>query len=86
MIDLNKIKLAFSDLTHNIYLIRHGKDKTLALDKKDFEVEVMNVITAYMMHGAPKGASKEYCLGDKWYKLTIEPINKPHKVINKEEK
>ena len=76
-IDLTKIKLGYSGLTDSIYLFRHGKKNNEALDKRDAERDVMEVITVKMMDGCTgKGSSIEYRFGEQWYKMTVEKIEK----------
>lgn len=70
---LDKIKLGHSPLTDTIFLYRHGKDPALALDKREAEADVMSVLVAHMMHGAPKGAEKVITLGDKQYTIRVTP-------------
>lgn len=78
--DLSKIKLAFSPLSEEIYLFRHGKDEGLALDKRKAEHDVMRVLVDMMMFDAPKGASKViYFERDgkrESFEVTVKPITK----------
>jgi len=71
--ELNKVKLGYSPLTDTIFLYRHGKDHALALDKREAEADVMAVLVAHMMHGAPKGSEKVITLGDKQYTIMVTP-------------
>ena len=71
--DLDKVKLGHSPLTDTIFLYRHGKDPALALDKREAEADVMAVLVAYMMHGAPNGSVKVIALGDKQYTIRVTP-------------
>jgi hypothetical protein len=73
IIDLSKIKLGHSPLTDTIFLYRHGKDAALALDKRDAEADVMSVLVAHMMHGAPKGSEKVITLGEQQYTIRVTP-------------
>jgi len=79
MINLEKIKLGYSPLSDEIYLFRHGKNKTEALDKRLAERDVMEVITLKMMEDSENGASIDYHFGNQWYRLTVEKIEKREK-------
>lgn len=73
---VDKIRLGFSNLTRGdgkIYLYRHGKDKNLALEKREAEKDVFAVLIEYMMDNAPKGASKTVTFGDKTFVITVMP-------------
>lgn len=74
MQDLNKIKLAYSQLSDTMVLYRHGKDPALALDKRNAEQDVMTTIIQYMMANAPKGSQQDVRIGDNWYTVTVKPI------------
>jgi len=71
--ELDKVKLGHSPLTDTIFLYRHGKDKALALDKREAEADVMAVLVAHMMHDAPKGSQKVVTLGGKKYTIRVTP-------------
>lgn len=77
---LDNIKLAFSPLSETIYLFRHGKNETLALDKRAAEHDVMRVLVDMMMSDAPKGAEKIVTFQDietgikERYKIRVEPV------------
>lgn len=70
---LNNIKLGHSPLTDTIFLYRHGKRDNVALEKREAEADVMTVLISHMMHDAPKGSVKTVTLGDKKYKIRVEP-------------
>jgi len=75
---VDKIRLGFSNLTGGdgkIYLYRHGKDKALALEKRDAEQDVFAVLIEFMMDDAPKGSIKKIQFGDKAYEITVKPID-----------
>lgn len=72
--DLSKIKLGHSPLTDSIYIYRHGKDKSVALDKREAEKDVMAVVVQYMMHNTPRGATKKVRLGAQWYEIAVRPV------------
>ena len=75
---LGNIKLGYSSLgTGNIYLYRHGKDPNLALEKREAEFDVLQVITTKMMDDAPNGSILKYQIGDKSYELTLKPVPAP---------
>ena len=75
---LDNIKLGYSSLgTGNIYLYRHGKDPNLALEKREAEFDVLQVITTKMMDDAPNGSILKYQIGDKSYELTLKPVPAP---------
>lgn len=69
--DLNKIKLGHSPISDTIFLYRHGKDPTLALDKREAEADVMSVLVTHMMHDAPKGSEKIVTIGNKQYLIKV---------------
>lgn len=69
--DLNKIKLGHSAISDTIFLYRHGKDPTLALDKREAEADVMSVLVAHMIHDAPKGSEKIVTIGNKQYLIKV---------------
>lgn len=73
MINLSNVKLHHSSLTNTIYLIRHGKDENLALDKREAEADVMSVLVEYMMHDAPNGSTKKVSWGDKQFEISVKP-------------
>lgn len=72
--DLDKIKLFHSPLTDTIYLGRVGKKAGVALDKRDAEADVMNVLVQHMMHEALWGSVKTISLGDKKYEVSVKPV------------
>lgn len=74
---LKNIKLGYSPLSDSIVLYRHGKDRTLALDKRDAEAEVMSVLVQYMMAGAPNGSEKDFRINGKSYTLRLIPKDEP---------
>lgn len=71
--NLNAIKLGHSPLTDTIFLYRHGKDPSLALDKREAEADVMAVLVEHMMYDAPRGSEKVVTLGDKQYTIRVTP-------------
>lgn len=77
MTDLSKVRIGFSPLTGNCFIYRHGKDTTVALDKREATPEVQKAIVDLMMHDAPKGASQRVTFGDGWYEITVKPCLKP---------
>lgn len=72
--DLSKIKIGHSPLTNSLYIYRHGKDPTLALDKREAQQDVIAAVVGYMMHDAPKGASQVFHFSDKSYEITVKPL------------
>lgn len=74
--DLNKIKLGHSPISDTIFLYRHGKDPTLALDKREAGADVMSVLVAHMMHDTLKGSEKIITIGNTQYlvKVTLNLI------------
>jgi hypothetical protein len=73
---LNKVEVVISDLTGKVYLARFGKDPTIALEKKEVtESELLRLVTAWMLHDAPTGATLDYQDGNgQRYELTGRPI------------
>jgi hypothetical protein len=72
MKELDNIKLGYSTLSKQIYLYRHGKDAQLALEKRECEPDVMDVLVLSMTDNTPKGSIKTFTLNNKTYKLTLE--------------
>lgn len=77
---LSKIKLGHSPLTDTIFLYRHGRDPTLALEKREAEADVMAVLVAHMMYEAPKGSEKVITLGNRRYTIRVTPLWKRRKL------
>ena len=73
IIDLTKVKLGYSPLTDTIFLYRHGKDPSFALDKREAESDVMAVLVQHMMHNAPNGSEKTISFGDAKYIIRVTP-------------
>lgn len=71
-VDLNNIKIGFSPLSGELFIYRHGKDVTLALDKRLAHEDVMTALVQYMMDDAPKGAEQNVKVGGKWYTVTVK--------------
>lgn len=71
--DMNKIKIGFSPLTESLFIYRHGKDETVALDKREAQADVMTAVVQYMTHDAPQGASQDVKVGEHWYTITVTP-------------
>jgi len=71
---LTNIALGYSPLSDSIYLYRHGKDKRLALQKREAESDVMGVIVSKLMHDAPNGSVMTFGWDNKQYELTLRPI------------
>jgi len=76
---LNNIKLGYSPLDDTIYLYRHGKDIRVALDRRKAESDVVASLVEKMMCGAPKGSKMVVTLGEKQYRITVEPVEKESK-------
>lgn len=74
-IDLNKFTVFSGCLTGTIYLARKGAKETLN-NKRDATAEVMEAVTEYVLHDAPKGATINYTLRGKTYEITIKPLVK----------
>lgn len=72
--NLNYLKLGHSPLTDSIFLYRHGKNSTVALDKRYAEHDVMAVLVEHMMHQAPRGSEKVIRLGDQKYLIRLTPL------------
>jgi len=70
---INNVKLGHCPLTDTIMLYRHGKDPRLALDIREAESDVMEVLVAHMMHRAPRGSEKVVTIGGKQYKIRVTP-------------
>lgn len=84
MSSLDKIRLGYSPLSQTIHLYRHGKDPNVALEKREAEFDVLQVITDMMLDGVPKegkGARKTYRFDDEYFEIqvlrkTAEDFNK----------
>jgi len=76
MTDLSKIKLGVSPLTGAVFLYRHGKDQSVALEKRGAEADMMIAFVEFMMHGTPTGSKKCVRLGDRYYEVRARPISK----------
>ena len=50
--NLDKIKLRFSPLSEKVYLMRHGKNEYLALDKREAEHDVHVLLCGMALHYA----------------------------------
>jgi hypothetical protein len=72
--DLNNVKIVCSEITGELYIARFGKDKGLALDKRPVEGELMFALVVHMMFDAINGSTKHISLGNKSYKISVEPI------------
>lgn len=71
---MKNIKIAHNPLTNKIYLYRHGKDPTVALDKRDAEADVFIALIGHMMYNSPRGSIKTVTIGEKQYTITVTPI------------
>ena len=75
-LDLNKVKIGHSPLTDTIYMYRHGKNESEALDKREAEADVISAVITKLMHDAPKGSTLKVTLGDTKYELSVKPVKK----------
>lgn len=71
--NLRNITIQHSPLTDSLYLCRFGKDRSVALDKRDIEPDLMQALVAHMTHGAPSGSRKTIRLGDNYYEIQVKP-------------
>ena len=71
---LNNIKIGVSGFDGSIYIYRHGKHSTVALDKRRAEPDVIAAFIQHMLHRMPKGAEKTISFGDKQYRLICKPV------------
>ena len=70
----DNIKLGYSSLTKKIYLYRHDKDDKWSLDEREVQNEVMSVFVDFMMDDSPAGDTLEVKIENKYYELSVKPI------------
>ena len=71
-IDLNKIRIAVSPVTGTLYLMRHGKDETLALDKREIELgELFGAVVDLLRFDGGNAKSWEISSNKSKFKITI---------------
>lgn len=76
-LDLNKVKIGYSPLSNTIHLYRHGKEESVALDKRDAIADVQGALIQFMFDGFPDGSKQEVCFGEQWYEIQVKPIDNP---------
>lgn len=73
---MNNFRVACSPFSKKIHLIRTGKNRTVALDKKDCEGEVMQAIAEKFCNLEDKtGTVMEYRIREQKYRIEIKPID-----------
>jgi hypothetical protein len=72
---INNVKLGYCPLTDRIMLYRQGKHQGLALERREAESDVMEVLVVCMMHEAPGGSERVVIIGGKQYRISVTPNN-----------
>lgn len=72
--NLNNVGLRVSPLTGTIMLIRVGKDKRLALDKREAENDLYICLEELQKHHGNYSQSFQNPVTKEWYKYTVEKL------------
>jgi len=64
-------------LDGKIMLYRHGKDRRVALDKREAERDVFIAIIEYMTFNATNGSIQRVRIGDRWFEIRVTPEGEP---------
>lgn len=82
MADLHKIELRFSPLSKRVVLARFGKDRTVALDKRDAMNDFLQALCSYAFDGEmpPAGGKAEFRFGagDEQFVCTLQRREEGH--------
>lgn len=74
---IEKVRIGYSPLSKTLYLYRHGKNPAVALEKREAEHDVMAALVQYLTDDSPKGSEMEFTLGDRRYRVRVEPVATP---------
>ena len=74
---LQNIKIGVSPITNDIYLYRHGKDPSIALDKRDLEpVEIYSILIEQLNYADTNESTIAVHGKDNSYEIRIKKVKK----------
>ena len=67
---IEKVRVGYSPLSQQLFLYRHGKDREVALEKREATGEIMAVMVTYI----GINTVLPFSFGDERYEMTVKKV------------